>query len=55
MDSERANLTALWTLDPDYDRVVYTELDEAGGWKMSLIQELKVADFDVDVNRAFRT
>ena len=37
----------------DYDGVVYTELDDAGSWKMSLIQELKAADFDVDANQVF--
>ena len=37
----------------DYDGVVYTKLDDAGGWKMKLVQELKAAGFDVDANRAF--
>ena len=39
----------------DYDGVVYTKLDDAGGWKMKLVRELKAAGFDVDANRAFRT
>ena len=39
----------------DYDGVVYTKLDDAGGWKTRLIQELKVAGFDIDANRAFQT
>ena len=37
----------------DYDGVVYTELDDADGWKMKLFKELKAAGFDVDANRAF--
>ncbi|MDE0150479.1 MAG: nucleotide-binding protein [Rhodospirillaceae bacterium] len=37
----------------DYDGVVYTKLDEADGWKMKLVQELKAAGFDIDANRAF--
>ena len=36
----------------DYDGVVYTKLDDAGAWKIKLIQELKAADFDVDANKA---
>lgn len=39
----------------DYDGVVYTDLDDAGGWKMKLVQELKAAGFDVDANRVFQT
>ena len=35
----------------DYDGVVYTRLDDAGAWKMKLVQELKAADFDVDANK----
>ena len=30
-------------------------LDDAGGWKMKLVQELKTAGFDVDANRVFQT
>ena len=36
----------------DYDGVVYTKLDEADGWKMKLVRELKAAGFDIDANRA---
>ncbi len=36
----------------DYDGVVYTELDDGGGWRVRLVQELKVAGFDVDANKA---
>ena len=36
----------------DYDGVVYSTLDDAGAWKMKLVQELRAADFDVDANRA---
>ena len=39
----------------DYDGVVYTPLDDAGGWKHKLIQELKTAGFSVDANLAFST
>lgn len=35
----------------DYDGVVYTKLDDAGAWKIKLVQELKVADFNVDANK----
>ncbi len=35
----------------DYDGVIYIPLDDAGGWKMGLIRELKAAGFDVDANR----
>ena len=37
----------------DYDGVVYTNLDDAGGWKIKLVQELKGAGFQIDANRAF--
>ena len=36
----------------DYEGVLYIPLDDAGGWKMGLIKELKAAGFDVDANRA---
>ncbi|MCY3829138.1 MAG: nucleotide-binding protein [Rhodospirillaceae bacterium] len=36
----------------DYDGVVYTKLDEAGGWKIQLLQELKAAGFEIDANLA---
>ena len=39
----------------DYDGVVYTDLDSAGGWRMKLVQELKAAELDVDANRVFQT
>ena len=39
----------------DYDGVVYTDLDDAGGWKMKLVQELKDAGFVIDTNRMFQT
>ena len=38
----------------DYDGVVYTKLDDQGGWRMKLIQELKTAGFAVDANQAFQ-
>ncbi|MDE0713229.1 MAG: nucleotide-binding protein [Rhodospirillales bacterium] len=39
----------------DYDGVVYTRLDDAGAWKMKLVQELKAAGFDVDANKVIQT
>ena len=39
----------------DYAGVLYIPLDDAGGWKMQLITELKNAGFNVDANRAFQT
>ena len=35
----------------DYDGVVYIPLDDAGGWKIELVKELKDAEIDVDANR----
>lgn len=34
----------------DYVGVVYTEFDEAGGWKSALARELDAAGYDVDFN-----
>ncbi len=34
----------------DYDGVIYIQLDEAGGWKLSLARELKSAGLSVDLN-----
>ncbi len=39
----------------DYDGVVYIDLDDAGGWKMKVVRELKAAGFHVDANRVFET
>ena len=39
----------------DYDGVVYTKFDSAGGWKMKLAQELEAAGIDIDVNRALQS
>ena len=39
----------------DYDGVVYTDLDDAGAWKMELVRELKAAGTDVDADRVFET
>ena len=36
----------------DYDGVVYVDFDNAGAWKMKVVQELKAAGFNVDANRA---
>ena len=35
----------------DYDGVVYTTLDDGGGWKTKLVGELQAAGFNVDANR----
>ena len=36
----------------DYDGVIYIPLDDAGGWRIELVKELKSAGIDVDANRA---
>ena len=36
----------------DYDGVIYIPLDDADGWKMKLVKELKNAGIAVDANRA---
>ena len=36
----------------DYDGVIYIPMDDAGGWRMKLVKELKSAGIDVDANRA---
>ena len=36
----------------DYAGVVYIPMDDAGGWKMGLVKELKDAGIKVDANRA---
>ena len=38
----------------DYDGVVYTKLDDAGGWKMKIVQELQAAGLVIDTERAFQ-
>jgi len=38
----------------DFGGVVYTELDENGGWKTSLGKELEAAGFQIDSNMAMR-
>ena len=37
----------------DYSGVLYTDMDDKGGWQMELIQELKSAGYNVDANDAF--
>ena len=37
----------------DYSGVLYTQIDDGGGWKFSLIGEMKGAGLDVDANRVF--
>ncbi|MDE0183819.1 MAG: nucleotide-binding protein [Caldilineaceae bacterium] len=37
----------------DYDGVVYIPYNNSGGWKLSLVRELKAAGLDVDANLAF--
>ena len=36
----------------DYDGVLFVPLDDAGGWKLRLAQEMKVAELPVDMNDA---
>jgi predicted nucleotide-binding protein len=38
----------------DLAGIVYTELDEAEGWKLKLIRELKAAGFNIDANKAMK-
>ncbi|EFM2100120.1 nucleotide-binding protein [Escherichia coli] len=40
-------------LPNDISGVVYTKMDEAGGWRLSLAQELKQAGYNVDMNKLF--
>ena len=35
----------------DIDGVVYTQLDKAGSWKLSLIKELRASGYSVDANK----
>ena len=37
----------------DYSGVAYIPFDDGGGWRMSLVQELKAADMEVDANLVF--
>lgn len=39
-------------LPSDYGGVLYVPYDEADGWKLPLVKELKAAGFDVDANLA---
>lgn len=40
-------------LPNDISGVVYTKMDEAGGWRLTLAQELRQAGYDVDMNKLF--
>jgi len=40
-------------LPNDISGVVYTKMDEAGGWRLTLAQELKQAGYDIDMNKLF--
>jgi hypothetical protein len=31
--------------------VIYTDMDDADGWKLKLVRELKAAKLDFDANR----
>jgi Predicted nucleotide-binding protein containing TIR -like domain len=35
----------------DIDGLAYIALDEAGGWKLQLIREMRAAGMDIDLNR----
>ena len=56
---DRGRVCALTKDDPeipsDYAGVSYIPIDEAGGWQMNLMKELKAAGFNVDANRVIRT
>ena len=39
----------------DYDGVVHTDLDDAGGRKTRLVREMKAAGFIVDADQVFQT
>lgn len=39
-------------LPSDFDGVVYVPMDDAGGWRLSLVREMKQAGMNVDLNRA---
>ena len=36
----------------DYSGVLYTQMDDGGGWRFELIREMKSAGLDVDANKA---
>jgi len=38
-------------LPSDYQGILYTELDDAGAWKLSLAIEMKAVGFDIDLNK----
>lgn len=37
----------------DFAGVVWEKMDDGNGWKLALARELKAADYDVDLNKAF--
>lgn len=41
-------------LPSDFQGVVYTPHDAAGGWKLKLVQELHAAGFDVSADKLFK-
>lgn len=41
-------------LPSDFQGVVYTPYDPAGGWRGKLVQELQAAKYDVDANKLFK-
>ena len=49
-------MTALYQgeveIPSDYSGVLFVPLDDAGGWKLQLAKELKVAGLPVDLNDA---
>ncbi len=38
----------------DFQGVVYTPYDVAGGWRGKLVQELQAAKYDVDANKLYK-
>lgn len=51
----RQRVQALYTegveLPSDYQGVLYTQLDDAGAWKLKLAKEMKATGIDIDLNK----
>jgi predicted nucleotide-binding protein len=52
----RARVCALYKEDveipSDYQGVIFTAMDDAGAWKLTLAREVRQAGIDVDMNKA---
>ena len=51
-DKVRALVKGDLEIPSDYAGVLYIPMDEASGWQMRLIREMKNAGLDIDANRA---